>query len=47
MKEDIIVWLRHPGTFSEDLLTAVMRAGAQQLPAQAFEMEAAAFIEEQ
>ena len=45
MSEDTVVQLRHPGTFSEDPLTAVLRAGARRLLAQAVEMEATAFIE--
>ncbi len=45
MSEDTVVQLRHPGTFSEDPLTVVLRAGARRLLAQAVEMEATAFIE--
>ena len=45
MNEDRVVQLRHPGGFSEDPLTAVLRAGARRLLAQAVEMEATAFIE--
>ncbi len=45
MNEDRVVQLRHPGAFSEDPLTAVLRAGARRLLAQAVEMEATAFIE--
>ncbi len=44
MREDRVVQLRHPGAFSEDPLTAVLRAGARRLLAQAAEMEVAAFI---
>ncbi|MDP6926971.1 MAG: transposase, partial [Rhodospirillales bacterium] len=39
MKEDTIVALRQPGSFSEDPLTEVLRAGARQLLAQAVEVE--------
>ena len=44
MGEDRVVELRHPGSFSEDPLTAVLRSGAQRLLAQAVEMEVTAFI---
>ena len=44
MSEDRVVELRHPGSFSEDPLTAVLRSGAQRLLAQAVEMEVTAFI---
>ena len=44
MSEDRVVELRHPGSFSEDPLTSVLRSGAQRLLAQAVEMEVAAFI---
>ncbi len=44
MSEDRVVELRHPGSFSEDPLTAVLRSGAQRLLAQAVEMEVEAFI---
>ena len=46
MTEDTVVELRQPGSFSEDPLTAVLRAGARQLLAQAVEAEVAAFIGE-
>ena len=44
MSEDRVVELRHPGSFSEDPLTSVLRSGAQRLLAQAVEMEVTAFI---
>ena len=44
MSEDRVVELRHPGSFSEDPLTSVLRSGAQPLLAQAVEMEVTAFI---
>ena len=44
MSEDRVVELRHPGSFSEDPLTVVLRSGAQRLLAQAVEMEVTAFI---
>ena len=44
MSEDTVVELRHPESFSEDPLTAVLRSGAQRLLAQAVEMEVSAFI---
>ena len=44
MNEDRVVELRHPESFSEDPLTAVLRSGAQRLLAQAVEMEVSAFI---
>ncbi len=44
MSKDGGVELRHPGSFSEDPLTAVLRSGAQRLLAQAVEMEVEAFI---
>ena len=44
MSEDRVVEPRHPGSFSEDPLTAVLRSGAQRLLAQAVEMEVTAFI---
>ncbi len=40
MNEDRVVQLRHPGAFSEDPLTAVLRSGARRLLAKAVEMEA-------
>ncbi len=45
MKEDTVVQLRQPGTFSEDPLTEILRLGARRLLAQAVEMEVTAFIE--
>ena len=45
MKEDTVVELRQPGSFSNDPLTDILRAGAQQLLAQAIEAEVAAHIE--
>ena len=44
MNEDRVVELRHPESFSEDPLTAVLRSGAQRLLAQAVEIEVSAFI---
>ena len=44
MKEDTIIQLRQPGSFSDDLLTDVLRAGARQLLAQAVEAEVEAHI---
>ncbi len=46
MREDTVVQLRQPGTFSEDPLTEVLRLGARRLLAQAVEMEVTAFVEE-
>ncbi len=45
MREDTVVHLRQPGTFSEDPLTEILRLGAWRLLAQAVEMEVTAFIE--
>jgi len=45
MKEDTVVGLRQPGSFSDDPLTEVLRAGARQLLGQAIESEVAAHIE--
>ncbi len=45
MKEDTVVQLRQPGTFSEDSLTEILRLGARRLLAQAVEMEVTVFIE--
>ncbi len=39
MKDDTVVSLRQPGTFSDDPLTDILRAGARQLLAQAIEAE--------
>jgi len=39
MKDDTVVALRQPGSFSDDLLTDILRAGARQLLAQAIEAE--------
>ena len=44
MSEDRVVELRHPGSFSKDPLTSVLRSGARRLLAQAVEMEVTAFI---
>ncbi len=45
MREDTVVQLRQPGTFSEDPLTEVLRLGARRLLGQAVEMEVTAFVE--
>ena len=45
MKEDTVVALRQPGSFSDDPLTAVLKAGARRLQARAVEAEVAAHIE--
>ena len=39
MKDDTVVSLRQPGSFSDDPLTDILRAGARQLLAQAIEAE--------
>lgn len=44
MKEDTVVALRQPGSFSDDPLTEVLRAGARELLAQAIEAEVATHI---
>ncbi len=44
MKEDTVVELRQPGSFSDDPLTAVLRSGARELLAQAIEAEVEAHI---
>ena len=44
MKEDTVVALRQPGSFSDDPLTDILRAGARQLLAQAIEAEVEAHI---
>ena len=44
MKEDTIVALRQPGTFCDDPLTDILRAGARELLAQAVEAEVEAHI---
>lgn len=44
MKEDTVVWFRQPGSFSDDPLTEVLRAGARHLLAQAVEAEVEAHI---
>ena len=44
MKEDTVVALRQPGSFSDDPLTEVLRTGARQLLAQAIEAEVAGHI---
>ncbi len=38
MREDTVVQLCQPGTFSEDALTEILRFGARRLLAQAVEM---------
>jgi hypothetical protein len=45
MKETTIVTLRQPGSFSDDPLTDILRAGARQLLGQAIEAEVAVHIE--
>jgi len=45
MKEDTVVALRQPGSFSDDPLTEILRAGARQLLAQAVEAEVTTHIE--
>ncbi len=45
MREDTVVELRQPGTFSEDPLTEVLRLGARRLLAQAVEIEVTTFVE--
>ena len=44
MKEDTVVSLRQPGSFSEDPLTDILRTGAHRLLAQAVEAEVEAHI---
>jgi putative transposase len=44
MREDKVVQLRQPGSFSEDPLTEVLRLGARDLLAQAVEAEVSSFI---
>ena len=44
MKDDTVVALRQPGTFSDDPLTDVLRAGARRLLAEAVEAEVEAHI---
>ena len=39
MKDDTVIALRQPGSFSDDPLTDILRAGARQLLAQAIEAE--------
>ena len=39
MKDDTVVSFRQPGSFSDDPLTDILRAGARQLLAQAVEVE--------
>ena len=39
MKDDTVVAFRQPGSFSDDPLTDILRAGARQLLAQAVEVE--------
>ncbi len=45
MREDTVVQLRQPGTFSEDPMTVILRLGARRLLAQAVEMEVTTFVE--
>ena len=45
MREDTVVQLRQPETFSEDPLTEILRLGARRLLGQAVEMEVTAFVE--
>ncbi len=45
MREDTVVELRQPGTFSEDPLTEILRLGARRLLVQAVEMEVTTFVE--
>ncbi len=45
MGEDTVVQLRQPGSFEEDPLTDVLRAGARQLLMQAVEAEVTSFVE--
>lgn len=45
MKEDTVIGFRQPGSFSEDPLTQVLRAGARRLLAQAIDAEVEAFME--
>ena len=45
MREDTVVQLRQPGTYSDDPLTEVLRLGARRLLAQAVELEVTAFVE--
>ena len=45
MREDTVVQLCQPGTFSEDPLTEMLRLGARRLLAQAVEMEVTTFVE--
>ncbi len=44
MKEDTVIALRQPGSFSDDPLTEVLRTGARHLLAQAIEAEVAAHV---
>ena len=44
MREDTVVQLRQPETFSEDALTEILRLGARRLLAQAVEMEVTTFV---
>ncbi len=45
MGEDTVVEFRQPGSFGEDSLTEVLRAGARQLLVQAVEAEVTSFVE--
>ena len=45
MGEDTVVEFRQPGSFGEDSLTDVLRAGARQLLVQAVEAEVTSFVE--
>ena len=44
MKDNTIVTLRQPGSFSDDPLTDILRAGARRLLGQAIEAEVAGHI---
>ncbi len=45
MREDTVVHLRQPGTFSEDSFTEILCLGARRLLAQAVEMEVTTIVE--
>ncbi len=45
MGEDTVVEFRQPGSFGEDSLTEILRAGARQLLVQAVEAEVTSFVE--
>ena len=46
MKEDSVVAFRQPGSFSDDPLTDILRAGARQLLGQAIEAEVEAHTDD-